>query len=339
MKKVVPYVVKTDLLKKGERLVVTNQMVKTKKRMTFTANIDSLGGGKLFVCHEYMLTNASWLEISDTAVSAYSYFSYANPQKQDLLRGEVEHGLKISGFITVTVDYEPTELAASVRITTASGTFSTKARGWYGHDGDVFSFFDSTDAKNCVMNWTSDDFARKIWVIGDSYLGFGHAARWPYYLFQDGYSNFLLLGFPGMGAERGLDAFKKIIDKGEPEMVFWTLGMNNMDNEGEGVESVNPGYLKATEEFIAICNERGIEPILSTVPNVPARSNRAKNAWVRSLPYRYVDFSHAVNADTDPSWYPDMLSGDNVHPAAGGAAALYSRVLVDFPEIAAEDFG
>ena len=41
----------------------------------------------------------------------------------------------------------------------------------------------------------------------------------------------------------------------------------------------------------------------------------------------------AVGADKDSAWYPNMLGADNVHPDVNGAAALYSQVLVDFPEI------
>ena len=132
-----------------------------------------------------------------------------------------------------------------------------------------------------------------------------------------------------MNSQRGITEFEAIIDKGQPEFVFWTLGMNNGDKEGK----INPDYLAATEEFLAICKERGITPILSTIPNTPKVDNKYKNEWVRNSGYRYVDFSRAVGADESVDWYPDMLSADSVHPASRGAAALYAQVLVDFPEI------
>jgi hypothetical protein len=105
--------------------------------------------------------------------------------------------------------------------------------------------------------------------------------------------------------------------------------MNNSDKDGK----VNERYLKSVEEFIKICEERGITPILSTIPNVPERDNSPKNEWVRKSSYRYIDFNRAVGADKDVHWYPEMLSADNVHPAAKGAEALYMQVLCDFPEI------
>ena len=201
--------------------------------------------------------------------------------------------------------------------------------GWDGTYGEIFVEVEGAELKNCKLNWTSDGFSRKIWILGDSYSGFGHAARWPYYLYRDGYNNHLISGFPGMPSETAIEEFRRFVNYGSPEFVVWTLGMNNADKDGK----INEKYLAATNEFISICNERGITPILSTIPNVPDRDNEPKNEWVRSQPYRYIDFNRAVGADKDVSWYPEMLSADRVHPSAKGAEALYMQVLTDFPEI------
>jgi hypothetical protein len=108
--------------------------------------------------------------------------------------------------------------------------------------------------------------------------------------------------------------------------------MNNGDPKDQD-EVVEENYKKATEEFLAICKEKGITPVLSTIPNTPKINNRAKNKWVRSLPYRYVDFARAVGSDKIEGWYPEMIYQDNVHPANNGGAALYMQFLIDFPEI------
>ena len=329
-----PFVAFKEKVNSGEDLVVTSSIIKTRKRMVFTADIESLSGGKLYLCHGYMKDNASWIELSDTSVGAYTYFSYTNPQKKELLGGDVDHGITIGRFLTVSIDYEPKKLAATLIIASSGGMFKTELPGWCGNEGEIFAKFDGVDAENCKLSWTCDDYSRKIWLIGDSYIGFGHGARWPYYLFRDGYTNVMLVGYPGMSSERGIKEFAEIVDHGEPEIVVWALGMNNMDDsEDNSFNGINKGYLESTKEFIRICEERGITPILSTIPNVPERSNRAKNAWVRSLPYRYIDFARAVGSDKNPEWYGDMLCQDRVHPATKGAEALYSQVLADFPEI------
>ena len=141
----------------------------------------------------------------------------------------------------------------------------------------------------------------------------------------------------------------------------WCMGMNN----GDRGTTVNAAYLAATEEFLAICAEKGITPILSTIPSTPTVLNEPKNAWVRSWAKetggRYVDFSRAVSNETyDASligkvvgntsvtsesvnktgyqWYDKMLYSDVVHPAVLGAKALYMQFLVDFPEIMQENY-
>ena len=132
-----------------------------------------------------------------------------------------------------------------------------------------------------------------------------------------------------MNTQNGLIDFKVAIEKGTPEFAVWCLGMNN----GDKTEDPNEPWLEATKEFLEICKEKGITPILSTIPSTPVVNNEPKNKWVRASGYRYIDFNRAVGADKDVAWYPEMLYKDNVHPALHGAEALYSQVLVDFPEI------
>ena len=105
--------------------------------------------------------------------------------------------------------------------------------------------------------------------------------------------------------------------------------MNNGDRDGV----INPDWLSTTAEFVATCKEKGIEPILSTIPSTPKVNNDFKNEWVRNSGVRYIDFCSAVGANKDINWYPDMLYKDQVHPASAGAVALYNQVLTDFPEI------
>ena len=83
-----------------------------------------------------------------------------------------------------------------------------------------------------------------------------------------------------------------------------------------------------------MCEEIGCIPILATIPNTPTVTNVYKNLVVKNSGYRYIDFAKAVNAESvNSTWYPNMLSNDNVHPTPLGARVLAMRVLIDFPEI------
>lgn len=331
MKNVVePYVAESKRLIDGEILSIPGVSVKTRKHLTFSADISDIKGGKIFIGHGYMVSSASWIEITADEIAAYAYYSYSNPQQRPLFEKQA-HGIEIKDYITVNIDVAHSEGATPcVIISSAGGALKLSMNGWDGVCGDIFAKVEGMSVENCKLTWSSDDFSRKIWVFGDSYIGFSHPARWPYYLYRDGYDHSLITGYPGMPAQDAIADFRIIVDKGNPEFAVWCLGMNNIDPDAN---TVNEAYLKATTEFIEICKERGITPILSTIPNVPERDNTAKNNWVRSLGYRYIDFARAVGSYENPEWYPDMLFTDRVHPAAKGAEALYMQVLTDFPEI------
>ncbi len=326
----VPFTAKAAYLPAGEKLIAANNTIKSRRRLTFTADISALGEGKLILGHGHMQSSGSWIEITPTEILAYSYIGYVDPPLQNLLKEKnILHGLTITDFVTVNMDYDPATRLLTVLVFTASGSFKCEIPRWGGSNGDISAHFEGVDAENCVLNWTSDDFGCRIWLIGDSYTGYGYPARWPYYLFRDGYARLLLAGYAGMNSQCAIADFKKYADKGKPEYMVWCLGMNNSDKEGV----LNADYVAATEEFIAICEARGITPILATIPNTPKQNNRQKNAWVRASGYRYIDFERAVGSHKDVNWYPDMIYPDHVHPADNGAAALYAQVLVDFPEI------
>ncbi len=104
-------------------------------------------------------------------------------------------------------------------------------------------------------------------------------------------------------------------------------------NDPDGSPSVNAGWTKSGDQFIALGEEYGVTPILSTVPNVPTNVMTFKNDIVMKSGYRYIDFASAVGALNDSTWYPNMIYSDNVHPASLGAKAAYARAIVDFPEL------
>ena len=87
-------------------------------------------------------------------------------------------------------------------------------------------------------------------------------------------------------------------------------------------------------KLVAQCKEKGIVPIIATIPNVPERDHCYKNDFVRASGIRYVDFATAVGGEKKgSSWYEGMLSSDKVHPDPPGAKALFAKFISDFPEI------
>ena len=330
MKKVVtPFTKKLKKLASGKFMEVVKTNVKDRFHISFTCDIKKMSDDAVIrVGHGFEISCGSWLEITKTQIRAYNFYSWTDPQKREVFP-LTDTELVIEDFLTVAINRDTAGNGVFVILTTKGGMKKIEMPSLGGDIGAIFASPLGCTLENCKLSYVADGYADPIWVFGDSYLGYTWAGRWPYYLYRDGYNKVLLAGYSGMNTQNGLIDFKTAIKKGKPEYVVWCLGMNN----GDKSEEPNEPWLEATKEFLEICKKKGITPILSTIPNTPKVYNEPKNIWVRNSGYRYIDFNRAVGADKDKGWYPEMICKDAVHPDIKGAEALYSQVLVDFPEI------
>lgn len=339
-------------LKPSEQLVVTNNKVINGKQLTFTCQLSSMTTStEIRVGHGKTEYASAYLVITRDKLKVVNYYTETNNSTISF-----DHGLEIKDFLTVNIDVGLS--TAKIQIMTSSGMYETTA-AWTGRQGNVFAEVTSIGLDNPVLAWSAPSLASNVWVFGDSYLSFTDPGRWPYYLAQSGNTDFCFFGYPGMKTEAGTPDFKWAVEEMGyvPQYAVWCLGMNNLDSDAK---TANAQWVTATEQFLAICDEYGITPILSTTPTTPTRHNEGKNVWVRSWAERtggrYIDFAKAVGADvyskanigkvegnngtadfintTGYTWYDGMLyQKDCVHPAHAGAQALYMQVLIDFPEI------
>ncbi len=336
-----------DSLTAGSYLYLTEKenTVQLNKIITFKADLFAplSAGESILVGHGKTEAQASWIEITSTEIIVW-YSDWGTPTE----RTRFTHNLTISDYILVTIDNTSGAPNATISITTSSGSYKSGAARWDGRRGRVFAYSEDVDMSALTLRWLCDAYSQKVWMYGDSYFDTGYGERWPYYLKQAGFDNFMLSGYSGMGTAAALEQFKVDVSYGTPQYAVWCMGMNNPDTDAA---TVNADWLAATTEFLEICATEGITPILATIPSTPGGTNGngrfhyAKIAWVKESGYRYIDFAHAVGGDrTDPAlvdgvnttgayWYYDMLHADGVHPAAKGAEALYYQFLTDFPEI------
>ncbi|MBP3592680.1 MAG: SGNH/GDSL hydrolase family protein [Clostridia bacterium] len=326
------FAVSAEELASGERLLLASLSAKTEKHLHFTCALKALKGGKILIGHGKDITAASWVEITEKDVSAFTYYEYLSTPLNPCFSIPEKHGLDICGTLSVDIAVNAFQGTCTLRIEAASNAFETKIPGWDGCNGEIFAQVQGTKLENCTLSWHSDGLARKLWILGDSFVGLTSPTRWPYYLLKDGYSELMISGFPGMGSTPAIEQFRIYTEKACPAIAVWALGMNNGDTD----EKINENYLCATKEFLSICEKKRITPILSTIPNTPVVNNRYKNEWVRSLPHRYIDFASAVGSDETEDWYEEMLAEDKVHPDVKGAQALYRQLLSDLPELADE---
>lgn len=281
-------------------------------------SFDSFG---TFLCGwGYGSTAGQYLTITPTEIQIYSRgtTSYVN------------HGLTIDKYIAVSISTN-SEKEAYILIQSGNGQNYYNKIPWLGR-GIPFSVFrDSENAKSYGVKVMRKRIQSPTWIYGDSYMSYDTSYRWPYHILFWGYDNWHANHSSGGNSEQLMPAFKADLLCGKPLYALWLLGMN--DGADTDINTPSEKWLNNIKEFISICKDKNITPILATIPSVPTIYHEGKNKWVRESGYRYIDFADAVGASADGQWTSGMLYVDGVHPEPSGARALAMRVLVDFPEI------
>ena len=346
-----------DRIEAGGRMSLGENHIMSGKELNVTFCIDGMltDSDIIRIGHGERCYGGSYIELSKDGISQYHFFAAEN-SPQGPYFGSL-HGLDLSGTVDVRIacDLNKTPGKAYVTVTSGGKSFSEYV-GWNGRNGDVF-MRTSCAVYDVRMQYSAESYKCKIWLLGDSYFNTCADCRWPYYMIKDGYTDVMLMGYPGRDCESGIADFLNALEFGTPEYAVWCLGMNNGDTD-----SINQGYAKSAEKFLTACIERGITPILSTTPTTPKVNNVYKNAFVRNAGYRYIDFAAAVEKEYDIDligktyetntgiqenktgyeWKRAEIDGvsadylfmkDLVHPDKAGARALYEQVLKDFPEI------
>ena len=304
-------------------ITIGNNDIMHNKTLRLICTLDGLADGQMIVLgHGETSYGGAAVEITNNTVRVYTHTNTRTDVFTDT------HGMELSG--TVEIEIKSGVASGTVSIENANDKYVSEKFIWTGRQGDIFAKSVGAELKDVQLLWKCSDYDKEIWLMGDSYFNTAATDRWPYYMAKDGYTDYLMAGFPGRNSQRAIIDFKLALEHGTPKYAVWCLGMNNKDSETE----ISATYKAATDEFLAICKEKGITPILTTTPNTPKVINIHKNAWVKSSGYRYIDFAVAVDAEEkDSAWIKGMISGDNVHPAPTGAQALYEQFIKDFPEI------
>lgn len=306
----------------GTLNIIGRSALKDGELITFKGFFDTFSEFSLNFTSTSTSTITNYIKVDSTNITIKNTTTTPTPQA---------HGLTIQNDVTLTAQF----VDGTMKITLYSnGETWTSTVDWNQTGGTVSqpqivpNGMVFTDAMLAVSYGA---VKRGIWYFGDSYTGIKNPDRWCYYLKEDGFSgNALINGSAGSTSNGASTALSALIKYGTPKYAVMATGMN----DGSDTDGNPPNlWINSRDAFITACQNNGIEPIFATIPTVPTVNNEAKNAWVKASGYRYIDFAKAVGADGTGAWYSGMLSGDNVHPTAKGAKALYTQVLIDLPEI------
>lgn len=234
----------------------------------------------------------------------------------------IAHGLNISSFINIGISSSP-EGTVQIILQTLGGLFSTTYTGQWYVNGKTFLLPSGMSVSNVKLGVNYGYLKNKTWMFGDSYLGMS-PERMPYYLHEYGYFNFMLDSLGGASSQYAYNDLIRCFMGGIPVYLLWFLGMN------DSFDSWKKYFYLISRD----CKQKGINLVVSTIPSVPSRLHSDINSVVRNSGVRYVDLSSAVCVDESTGeWYSGYLSSDNIHPTELGAKALFSKLLIDFPEI------
>lgn len=282
--------------------------------ISLSAKVSNIG--TLLLGNGYNKYRGMWIKIDSSKVYLYRYESQASVVE------ETAHNLTIDKFINVSISHtEQGKLHIVICSFTGSFIYEFNTIS-FETNYEVFVQCNNSSITDFKLAATNSTFRYPVWAFGDSYFGVDNS-RWIGQMKNYGYWNFLINGLAGQNSTNALIDLQKALNYGTPKYLLWCLGMNDQDSVWESVY----------KQVKSICNNKGIELIISTIPSVPTRNKEAINNIVKNSGIRYIDFAKAVGANSSGVWYDGYLSQDGVHPTALGAKALASRVLTDFSEL------
>lgn len=225
---------------------------------------------------------------------------------------DVVHGLTIVNYISVVISTE-NKNKTIIYISSNGQSFTSTSTTWFSSRDKIVAEHGTTAWDN-TLTFGSKDFGERVWLYGDSY--FDH---WVPILLDRGYTSFLCDGYSGGTSLNGAKSFELALTMGTPAKVVWCLGMNDPDEN-----RVNANWQTAINKVKNLCDVYGIELVVCTIPYVPEREHKHKNAHIRDVAkFNYIDISRFVGSQrngnsTGVDWYDGLLSDDNVHPSAQG---------------------
>lgn len=314
----IPDMVESDTL---SILTINASNSKKNNLIGFEANFSTMGSVRIAHGTSYDANRSASIVVDATNIYLYD--------KSTNLRATYPHGLTMSKFITVSIVVGQMR-TAKIILTTANGRFIQDSVFWGGCREDVTAQAISGTFTNARLTWYVPDYNHDLWAFGDSYFDF-----WVADVIQNlGYHNFMSDGFGGRRSTGAFISLKLALEKAIPKKILWCLGMNDPDTE----DSINAEWKTTVDNLINLCDEKGIELILCTIPITPVTEHKYKNAYVKASGKRYVDVCHAVGADISPEWYDGMRTNtetDKIHPTNPlGTRTIADYMLENVPELA-----
>ena len=287
----------------------------------FEANFENMGSVRIAHGTSYDDNRSASIVIDDTNIYLYD--------KSTNLRATYPHSLTMDKFITASIVVGNTR-NAKVILTTANGRFVQDDIYWGGCRDDITAQVVAGTFTNARLTWYVPDYNYDLWCFGDSYFDY-----WGWDIIENlGFHKFMLDGFGGRGSRSAFKSLNLALEKETPKKILWCMGMNDPDTEN----AIDAEWKETVDSLIELCNKKGIELILCTIPETPVTVHTFKNAYIKASGKRYVDVCHAVGADVSSTWYDGLRNNtesDKIHPTNLGKRVIADYMIANVPELCA----
>lgn len=328
----------------GEKVALPLNFVRMDTRLEATVSAKKFqsfelgrGNSKLY--------RSGWLEITDKEVIVYDVVLKNKTLQEDhaldsndkkaktarvntpVEKGRFEHGLNMKKAKSVTVAIDLEHETAALTMTVGKQSFKMPLKDWWAGGEPFIKNLGKSDVK-ASLAFTRKTADMDTWFVGASYFNSASNGRWPYYMRKEGIDNWMADHLPGGSTQKMLSCFKDDLKFGTPKIAVWMM----MGNNKSDTDVIDPVWFADTQEFISICKEKNITPILTIYPYI-GKNHTLKSDWVRKSGYRYVDLWEAM-CNEDGSWKdPAWLYKDNVHPTPEGAEVMWGAFKSAIPEL------
>lgn len=276
--------------------------------------------------------DARWIELTSSQIKYQA--AYNQPW---ITKNTYNHGLTLTNKTTVIIETTVTQSGFDTILKIyddLGNVFSQTLTEW----GVGMPFVGNNGSSNIEvdLSFFPRDLTKDVWCFGDSYFSFTADQRWPRYAREMGNCDWFSNNQPGLSPPNAYIDLENLLTLGyKPTYLLWALGMNGDTTESkvDGEYVINNAQKTVIDNVLSLCTANNILPVFCCIPTVPARQKTGFCKYVKSLGTRYVDFAEAVGTNENGEWNTGLLSSDQVHPTTAGAKVLYSRLVLDFPEI------
>lgn len=272
----------------------------------FTANIsDFEENGAIYIGRGYDSADGSYIKITSDQIIVCT-----NGIDGTVSTDTKTHSRDMNGYIVIELTAR--EGKVSISIQTSNGKTLIDSELWSGRRGEIFVKAENASFDNASLGWYSAAYDNPVWIIGDESVGRNDSTSYTYHLTEYNYTDFLAIAAVGIDSAEALELFNAALKKATPEYAVWSFAVDTADT------------LKNLNSFIDICKNNSITPILTTQPEEFDADNDSINSSVKASGERYIDFATMAKSEGA------VTSGKYTEL---GAKLLYTKFLVDFPEI------